>query len=275
MAAIDRTLPALGLLLFIGCEPRAEPAPILEATTSRAVAHGDDPTRVDPEAVTTPASGARHPLVVVTVFTDYQCPNCRRNHDIAARLHDRWPEEVQVQFRQLPLNGHPLARPTALVALAAHRQGRFGCMSSALLRSRLSWTNLDTDAFYDFARRELVPYCALEVDRFTNDLADPRLAAKVDADRKLAGDLRVRGTPTVLVDGLDARLWPVPGVQPALLLNSLVRRSLREAKASLSRGSACPAEADQKPCEIDDLPAQRVFGNTGDSDLTMRLLDAD
>lgn len=288
MAAIDRSarassrvlalsLPALALLLLClgACDAHREPPPVLEATTSREVQAGDDPTSVAPDALSTPAIGAHEPLVIVTMFTDYQCVNCRRMHDIAARLYDRWPDEVQVQFRQLPLQGHALARPSALAALAAHRQGRFTCMSSALIRSRLSWTNLDGGGFFAFVLRELVPRCDLDGERFMRDVADPRLAAKVDADRKLADDLKMARTPTVLVDGLDARLWPEAGKSPAMLLNSLVRRSLREARATLGLASACPAESDQRPCDIKDLPAQRIFGNTGDADLTMRLLDAD
>jgi|GEM_PF-2446614 len=262
-------------LALVACDSRPEPAGILEATTSRAVKEGDDPTVVAADAVSTPALGAAHPLVIVTLFTDYQCVNCRRMHDIAARLLDRWPDEVQVQFRQLPLQMHPLARPAAVAALAAHRQGHFWCMNSALVRSRASWTNLGSEAFAAFAHDELVPYCKLDGARFMDDLADPRLVAKVDADDALARDLKVRGTPTVLVDGLDASLWPVPGVRPAMLLNSLVRRGLREGEERLAKASACPAESDKKRCVIDDLPAERIFGNTGDSDLTMRLLDAD
>lgn len=278
MAAFARPIPDLGLLLLLAlaaCDTRPEAPPILEATTSRAVKEGDDPTTVAPDAVSTPALGAAHPRVIVTLFTDYQCPNCRRMHDIAARLLDRWPDEVQVQFRQLPLQMHPLARPSAMMALAAHRQGHFWCMNSALVRSRASWTNLGPEAFSEFAQKELVPYCKLDPVRFGDDMNDPSLGAKIEADYALAGDLSVRGTPTVLVDGLDAKLWPVPGVQPALLLNSLVRRSLREGEERLGKASACPAESGRKPCEIDDLPAERIFGNTGDADLTMRLLDAE
>lgn len=274
MAVIDRVLVVIVLVLISACDRPAEPPHLLEASTSRAVAAGDDPSDVAPDAVSTPALGARQPLVVVTMFTDYQCPNCRRMHDIAARLLDRWPDEVQVQFRQLPIQGHPLARPAAIAALAAHRQGRFRCMSSALIRSRLGWTELGGSAFFEFVATSLAPRCHVDPTRFMRDIEDPRLAAKVEADWKLAGDLSLRGSPTVLVDGLEARLWPYAGVRPALLLNSLVRRGLREAKAQLDDDPACRRSGDGA-CSILDLPMQRVFGNTGDAELTMRLLDAD
>ena len=252
------------------CSPTPRPT-VLEASTTASSrekkADGtpvDDPTAVDPEAVTTPALGAVEPLVVVTIFTDYQCPNCKRMHDLAARLVDRWPDEVQVQFRQVPLAIHPLARQAANAALAAHRQGRFACMHAALVRSRLDWTGFDAPHFDRFLEEVLVPHCGLDAARFARDLVDPRIATKVQEDWKLAGDAEVPGTPTVLVDGLRARLWPRAGVEPQLLLNALVRRNLREAREQLAHGT-----------KRIELPALRLYGNTGNEELTLRLLDAE
>lgn len=261
-------LPLFLVLALAACRGTSDGAPILEATTSRAVDDGDDPTVVAPDALSTPAAGARAPLVIVSVFTDYQCPNCKRLHDVAARVLEAWPDEVQVQFRMLPLQGHALARPAARVALAAHRQGRFLCMNAALTRARTTWTGMSEAGFLVFARDVLAPRCGLDGARLMADQEDPRIAAKIEAEVQLARDARVRGTPTVLVDGTDVKFWPVAGVRPELLLNAVVRRSLREAKTHLSecraRGEACP---------LDGLPAARLYGNLGDSELTQRLLD--
>lgn len=265
------TLPGFVLLGLVaaGCGERAPRPSVLESTTARAVAEGgDDPTVVAPDAVSTPALGAAEPRVVVTLFTDYQCPNCKRMHDLAARLVDRWPDAVQVQFRQLPLTQHPLARTAARAALAAHRQGRFACMHSALGRSRPSWTGLSLAAFQAFLDTTLAPHCGLDVARFARDREDPAIAAKVQADWELAGALGVRGTPTVLVDGLEAKLWPRAGTRPALLLNAVVRRGLRDVEAQLA---ACERDG-TIDCGWRHLVARRLYGNTGSPD-AMKLLD--
>ncbi len=241
-------------LALLACRSPQPTRPILEATTSSAVVRGDDPTVVASDATSTPAAGAADPRVIVTIWTDYQCNNCRRNHDIAARILDAWPDEVQVQFRQLPIQGHPLATSAAVVALAAHRQGRFMCMNSALIRSRLTWTDLATEAFFAYATEHLAPYCHLDAATLSRDLRDPALAAKVQSDWRLAGDLDVRGTPSVTVDGFDTKLWPYAGTRPALLLNAVIRAQLRAAA-------------------IKPDPADRIYGNLGDADLTARLLD--
>lgn len=257
-------------LALAACTPLPEGSPaIVESTTATAVTdEGDDPTVVAPDAATTPALGAREPLVVVTLFSDYQCPNCRRMNDLTQRLLDRWGDEVQVQFRQLPIPGHPLARVTALAALAAHRQSRFKCMSSALIRSRTSWTRLDRPGFMEFLATNLAPHCDLSHPQLLEDMGDPKLGAKIDADVRLARTAGVRGTPTILVDGFEARPWPRAGVPPANLLNAVVRRSLREARARLA---SCRAAGGT--CRHVDLIADQIYGNTADSDVTMALLD--
>lgn len=241
-------------MALLACDSPEPRRPILESTTSSAVSRGDDPTLVAADAVSTPAAGAANPRVIVTIWTDYQCNNCRRNHDIAARILDGWPDEVQVQFRQLPLQMHPLAPSAAVVALAAHRQGQFLCMNSALIRARLDWTELAIEPFFAFASEHLATYCHLDRATFERDLRDPALAEKVQSDWRLAGDLDVRGTPTVTVDGFDTKLWPYAGTRPALLLNAVIRGQLRAAAT--------------KPD-----PADRIYGNLGDADLTARLLD--
>jgi protein-disulfide isomerase len=244
-------LPLLAILFVLGCKP---PNPlVLESTT--ALSEGDDPFAVEPDALTIPALGARDPRVIVSLFTDYECPNCKRMHGLV----DRWPEAVQVQFRQMPLDGHERAEPTACAAIAAHRQGRFACMHSALTRTRASWRELAPLELRSFIVRELAPWCGLDPARFERDLDDPKVLAFVRQEREIARDLGVRGTPTVLVNGLEATLWPRPGVNQALLLNALVRRVIRDAESAAESGAVLGF-------------ADLVRANLGDDDKTALLL---
>jgi protein-disulfide isomerase len=252
---MNRILFALASIAFLACEDI--PRTVLEATT--ALPLGDDPRTVAPTALTIPALGAADPVVVVSVFTDYECPNCRRMHDVAARLLDRWPDTVQVQFRQLPLDDHERAEPTAVAALAAHRQGAFACMHAALIKTRPAWRKLHIAELRDFFLRALVPWCGLDAERFARDLDDPAVLTFVRKEREIARDLDVPGTPTVLVNGLEARLWPRAGVEPILLLNALVRRGLRDAEAAQREGV---------PLGLVD----RVQANLGDYDKAALLL---
>ncbi len=245
----------LAVIAFAACQPSQ--ATVLESTT--ALAEGDDPRVVAPDALTIPALGARDPRVIVSLFTDYECPNCKRMHDLAARLVDRWPDVVQVQFRQMPLDGHERAEPTACAALAAHRQGRFACMHAALIKSRNGWRTLPPLDLRRFVVDELAPWCGLDIARFERDLEDPKILAFVRHEREVARDLGVRGTPTVLVNGLEATLWPRPGINPALLMNALIRRVIRDAESAAASGGTLGV-------------ADLVRANLGDDDKTALLL---
>ncbi|MCC6619956.1 MAG: DsbA family protein [Deltaproteobacteria bacterium] len=246
------------LSLFVACAEPPLARPILESTTAAA---GDDPTEVAPDAVTTPAAGAREPLVVVTIFTDFQCPACPRAEGFMEALRLGWPDDVQIQYRHFPLMGsHPLAHPAGRAAAAAHRQGGYACMARALYRTQSLWSGT-SDAALEAHVTELAGACGLDVARFTSDLADPRLADRVDADFDLGREAGVRGTPWVLVNGIRANLSPRDGIQPATLLKALVRREIREARLQLEAGAPRA-----------DIPRARLFGNLGNASLVDRLL---
>lgn len=215
----------------------------------------------------TPAYGAREPKVIVSLFTDYQCPNCRRAGDVAHRLLDRWPEEVQVRFHHLPLEVHPLAIRAAVAAQAAHRQGRFLCMHSALARTRMVWAELDEAGLGALVRDVLGPRCGLDAAAFARDQEDPVVFDAVIAARERSRDLGVPGTPYLYVNGLEADAWPRPNRSSAQLVNALVRAELRDIAAGASGSGRCDA-ADWR-CRV----FERMVANTGDEARARLFLD--
>jgi protein-disulfide isomerase len=180
--------------------------------------------------------GAPDPLVEVTVFCDYQCPECRRTERVLAPLLTHFPDEVAIRYRPFPLTSvHPLARDAAVYALAAARQGGFPCLHRTLSRSQRSWTD-DPPAAFRARVEGFIAACGLSLAAFTTDASDPALARLVDAETALARDLEARGTPTVFVNGLTPERWPKPGVQTRDLLVPTVRRELAAASALHSEG---------------------------------------
>lgn len=253
MNASPRTATLLSFFLVLGfaaCGPHELVQPVAGAV-------GDVPTL-----------GATEPKIVVSLFTDYQCPNCRRAGDVAQRLVDRWPEDVQVRFHHMPLEFHPLALLAAQAAQAAHRQGRFMCMHTSLTKTRKAWTDLDDQAFDAFLRDVLAPRCGLDLASFQRDLADLALTEVIVMARERARDIGVPGTPSVYVNGLEADAWPRPGESSARRLNSLVRRELADIAAGGRGLGRCAASADWQ-CRLFD----RVASNTGDEARARLLLD--
>ena len=182
--------------------------------------------------------GAAEPLVVVTVFCDYQCPECRRTERVLTPLLTHFPDEVAIRYRPFPLSSvHPLARDAAVYALAADRQGAFGCLHRLLVDRQERWTE-DTPAEFRGRIDGFVEACGLDARRFDADAGDAVLARHVDDETALARDLEAPGTPTILVHGLKPARWPKPDVARRDLIVPTVRRELLAAQALLAEGVA-------------------------------------
>jgi protein-disulfide isomerase len=104
-----------------------------------------------------------------------------------------YPKEVKLVFKNLPLSSHPYARPAALAALAAHNQGKFWEYHEKLFANQ---TTLSESKFLEFAGQ-----LGLDVEKFKRDMSSPALQQIIDRDMNDGRRLRVRGVPTVYVNG--------------------------------------------------------------------------
>ena len=146
------------------------------------------------------------PLVLIE-YLDFQCPVCASYHPVVESLEQQFDGELLVVRRHLPLTTiHSNARAAAIAAEAAGRQGQFEEFGRLLFNNQVGWeSEADPVPFF-------VSYAAalgLNVTEFNNDMADPTLADRVDADATTAFDLGATGTPTFFVDG--QRLTSLPG----------------------------------------------------------------
>jgi protein-disulfide isomerase len=168
-------------------EARANPAPFEEESAE------DGPVFV-PEAKTAggavlagPANASR----TILVFTDFECPYCKRLdgqlRDLAAK------ENVRVVLRNKPLPMHSHARLAAKAAIAADKQGKLAEMTKELFQHQDA---LDRASLMIYAER-----LALDIDRFRVDLDSWETDARLAEDEALATKLNVKGTPTSFVDG--------------------------------------------------------------------------
>ncbi|MCA9704919.1 MAG: DsbA family protein, partial [Myxococcales bacterium] len=170
-----------------------------------------------------PSLGPADALVTVVVFSDFQCPFCADLAPVVHALPQRH-DDVRVVFRQLPLPNHPMARPAALAALAADRQGKFWEMHDALFERR---GDLDDDALEDLAEG-----LGLDLARFAEDRADPALEQRVQQDEELAGRAGVRGTPASFVNGHF-----LGGAQSAEGFDAVIEQERKAAQALVDAGT--------------------------------------
>lgn len=138
--------------------------------------------------------GDIHAPLELLEYGDYQCPHCGRAYPIIKHIQSRLGKELRFVFRNFPLSeSHPQAFTAALAAEAAGLQNAYWKMHDYLFEYQ---SRLPLSPFEDFAE-------ALKLDsrRLINDMQDPTLSAKVDADFDSGLHSGVNGTPTFFING--------------------------------------------------------------------------
>lgn len=126
----------------------------------------------------------------VVMFTDYQCPACRRA-DPALRRAVARDGNVRIVYKDWPIFGERSER-AATIALAAHRQGIYLPLHQRLMTlSFMDETNL----------RNAVEEAGGDWELLTEDLLTHRqeIADQLAANRRDAFSLGLQGTPSYLI----------------------------------------------------------------------------
>jgi protein-disulfide isomerase len=194
----SRTIAAAAMLAVIAVAESAaqqsvprtpiypSPADSPARTESGKVFASTDPTQP-------PALGPEEARVLVVVFSDFQCPVCRRCADATQQIAEEFPGEVRVAFWQHALPTHARAVDAAVASLAAQRQGKFWEYHDQLFRNQSA---LDLASLEGHAEA-----VGLDVVAFRNDIQDASLRERVAAEGAVAEALGATGTPGLLING--------------------------------------------------------------------------
>ena len=120
---------------------------------------------------------------------------------------------MKLVFKNLPLSFHKNAKPAAIAALAAGKQGKYWEMHDELFKKQRGLT-----AEYFLKSAETI---GLNIDQFKKDLTDEALAKQVADDEKAARGLGINGTPGFLVNGVL-----LSGAQPLPAFKKVIDRWL-------------------------------------------------
>jgi len=142
-----------------------------------------------------PSRGPDGAPVTVVEFADFECPFCQH---IAPELDALWQKRqtaVRFVYKFMPLPMHPHGESAARAAIAAQAQGKFWEMHDKLFANGGHLDDADILAY--------AAAVGLDLDRFRADLQSPATKARLDADRKLGDALKVKGTPTIFINGRE------------------------------------------------------------------------
>ena len=144
------------------------------------------PHLVDPAD---PVAGNPQGTVTLVEFYDTRCPYCRRMMAATDELL-RTDPGVRIVFKDLPVLG-PASKLESLALLAAHRQGGYLRLQSAVMRTGGPSTR---DTLQAEAVRQGLDGAAL-----LRDMDDPALQARLDANIALAQQIGIQGTPALVI----------------------------------------------------------------------------
>lgn len=144
-----------------------------------------------------PTKGPVEAPVTLTLFTDFECSYCARLAPVLDQVHQQYPKDVRIVFKNFPLRMHRFAVPAALAALAAEDQGQFWPFHDRLFQN---YNQLNAQKVEEI-RQEL----SLDAERFEAQRQDPALQGLVRRDLEEGNAAGVRGTPTVFINGKQMR----------------------------------------------------------------------
>lgn len=143
-------------------------------------------------SVGTPMGPPSAPVTIIE-FSDFQCPYCAKLHWTLQELRSRNPERVRVVFRHFP-GDRPFAFEAAEATECAGAQGAFERYQDLLFANQDS---VATTPWTKFAHEAGIP----RIEEFEKCLATHQFADRVREDASVARELRLRGTPTLLING--------------------------------------------------------------------------
>ena len=146
------------------------------------------------------ARGAEQAPVALEEFADFQCPPCGALHPELKKIEAEYGARLRVIFRHYPLAMHRHAQDAARASEAAAAQNRFWEMHDLLFERQREWSEaVDARTLFTAYARTL----GLDTERFTRDMDSPEAQARVLADRQRGESVKIAGTPTLFVNGLE------------------------------------------------------------------------
>jgi protein-disulfide isomerase len=146
--------------------------------------------------------------ILIEVFSDFQCPACKRFHDEALPpiVKDYVaPGKAYLVYRYFPLPQHTYGRKAAELVSACAQLGKYEPAVNVLFAKQAAWS---LDGKLDEALAAVLT--PAERKKVAALIEDPRVQEPIDRDLAEGRALQVNSTPTVLVT-FKSRKFPLFG----------------------------------------------------------------
>jgi protein-disulfide isomerase len=210
-----------------GCAVKAAPQQAPHESPTTADAATTDKVWNVPVGPDDPARGPADALVTLVVFSDFECPFCRRGTSTLERVLTELPQEVRLVWKDLPLPMHAHAEPAAeLARFARASQGDTGFWKAHDLLYAAQ------DTLGDAAFRRIAGQLGLSWTQAQAAIRAAKFGTTIQADVTLSDRVVVEATPTTFINGVK-----LVGAQPYERTRALVDAELAKARALVESGT--------------------------------------
>jgi protein-disulfide isomerase len=170
-----------------------------------------------------PAKGPAKAAVVIQMFSDFQCPFCKRVEPTLAQLEKDFKGSLRIVWRHLPLPFHQYAQLAAEASeevLAQKGATAFWAYHDALFEAQGESEGLQRDNLVRLALAQ-----GVDLARFEAALDSHVHAAKVNADAEAANKAGINGTPAFVIND-----YYLSGAQPSAAFAKLIHLAQKPKK---------------------------------------------
>jgi protein-disulfide isomerase len=192
-----------------------------------------------------PTKGPEAAPVTIVEFADFECPHCRAAMPMIDATMAAHPEKIRLVYKLVVLPMHVHAEAAARAAWAAGQQGKFWEMEHLLFERQDHLEQGDLERYAHILK--------LDLPRFKVDMDSPAAKDRLAQDRKLTDDLKLKGTPTIYINGreldveadesLEERVADELGVPPAGMPSGAPSSSAAPPASSAAGAASAPGGA--------------------------------
>jgi protein-disulfide isomerase len=164
-----------------------------------------------------PTKGPDNAPVTIIELADFECPHCAGAVPLIDATMAAHPGRVCLVYKSYTLQFHTRGEPAARAAFAAGMQGKFWEMEHLLFERQQHLEDADLARYAQMLKLDLAKWKA--------DMDSAAVKERVARDHKLGEELKVKGTPTIYINGreldieqdesLEQRVAAELGVAPA------------------------------------------------------------
>ena len=175
-----------------------------------------------------PILGKKDAQVTIALFSDFQCPYCKRVGPTFKEIKDKYGDKVRIVWKHEPLPFHPRAEPAAQLALEARAQkgdAGFWAAHDKLFESQPKLEDTDLE--------KVAADLKLDVEKVKKAIKEHKYKKDIDADMELADDVQASGTPHMFINGRR-----LVGAQPFDKFAKIIDEEITKTGAMMAKGVA-------------------------------------